>query len=447
MGLWPKFGKARKAEPKQKVSKQTPANGKSRKTSWDQALRTLAGIGQWLIYILFLIIVIYMLRPSKPIGLEEYQVGTPSASDVISPFDFKVYDEKGTAEAQEKESEKVLPLFRYNSNVGKSVVSTIDNLWQTVEQVRIKNQIPLEEASEVLSNTHAVKLKPDLWLQLLRNYKYHLIRDTLRLHLETVIQDGIVRNPYEFDVVQSSLEQGIYIQDGSQERRRISLSNIRDISAAISHVDSLLQRDFPKPEDNEALSLGIELAEKLIKPNLMYLEDITDKRREEARENTPKVYFEIQRNESIARAHEIITPVIKAKLDELFNIRAKSWLGQILGLIGIIYITLLSAWIFIKRYQPEILTNFRSLLSMSIIFIATLVMAKVANEISGLRTIYSQIGYIVPVAGGGIIGRHAIPGKNWTFLCHDSFNSYGIDTWLGYKIYNRWILQRLYRCL
>ena len=403
MGLWPKFGKARKAEPKQNLSEQTNINKKSKKSSWEQTTKTLRSIGQWLIFILFLGIVIYMLRPSKPIGMEEYQVGTPSASEVISPFDFKVYDEQGSRQAQEKEADKVLPLFRYNSDISRDILLTIDDLWKTVEEVRSKNEIPLEESAEILSETHSVKLPSDIWLKLLRNYKYHLIRDTLKIHLETTIQDGIVRNSNEYDIIQNSLEYGIYIRDGSRERRRISLSNIRDVSKAISHIESQLERDFPKPEDSEALNLGVELAEVLLIPNLMYLEDVTNARKEEARDNTPDVYFEIQRNESIVRAHEIITPVTKAKLDELYSIRAKSWLGQILGLIGILYIILLSAWIFIKRYQPDILENFRSLLSISIIFLSSLVMAKVAHEISGLRTIYSQLGYIIPVAGGGIL--------------------------------------------
>jgi putative nucleotidyltransferase with HDIG domain len=214
----------------------------------------------------------------------EYKVGGIWVEkDLIAPFSFSIYKDEQQYEQEKRESAaKVAPVYFRDDHVS---AAQRESLLVRLEELR------------GLTEFRTVWAKREELVQL----------------LVEIFRVGIVDNP----AVRRAYGQ-IAIRRGTAESVLLS-SEVHDIEMARALVESHVYSTFGDPM---VAQRSAEIVRSILKPNLIFSREETDKLIQVAIDNVPRTVGYVQANERIIAKHEPITPQIKLKLDSLRRARA-----------------------------------------------------------------------------------------------------------------------------
>ena len=180
--------------------------------------------------------------------------------------------------------------------------------------------------------------------------------------------------------IRKIMEQGIRENDLENSKKQL----VREISEiSLDHHDALI---------------ASEIATTLILPSLYLNKDETEKRRMEAISSVENVEEIIQKGQIIIRKGEIATAKEIAILNAMGLQNPRFNFFNIIGILLISAICLLLLAFYLSFYHHNIFDDINKLVLLSIICLSTIVIAKLAGQISGYLVPMASISMLVAIA-------------------------------------------------
>ncbi len=308
-----------------------------------------------LFFVSLFFILLTNLKPEK----FDLEVEQKAPEDIQAPKDIE--DKVSTERAKQKVADMVVPIYKLNPGVHVEVKKDIENFFLLV--YRLRNDEELIETEKIAQLTS----KNDLNIGMV-NTKVAITAPLERLeYLESYINEIVIQN----------MNAGIKVEDLQKQK-----SSIKEY---ITNLDEF---------DEELKDLAVSVIYATIRPNKFLDEDATDKEIELAKENVDKVI--IRKGDNIIREGEVITDDKLELLRELGILTDESRFDFVLyiGIAAIILIIECLIIAYIAVFNKELLAKPKKLLMIYIIFISTLIIARVVQGISI---------YLIPIATSAML--------------------------------------------
>ena len=355
-------------------------------------------------------------------SLSELQ-GEVARRSVHSPKDFLLEDTESTEKRKAEAADAVRYVFEIDDSKSNSVSEQLGALFDSLRQLSTasgketakdgaRDGIKLElGATERINFERQFKLdlvEPE-WDVLLDVNQWSKIEEAATRLLQPVVSKGIIANKA---LLQKAIRgNGAVLQKNSDnsESEIFSINRLYDLKDAVE----MLETSAPvrrAGKEGAFDSLVDKLAHTLIKPNVVFDREDTDKRIKEAQSQIDTIYYQIRRGEVIVRAGDLITPAQARKLNRLRELQGSTnywrtvagyWILSTLVLV-LLYLFTKNLW---KNFNPSL----RDLSFMCLTLIGSF-MAFQVNSVLGnsLNLAFSEVDVTsfllaTPVAAGGIL--------------------------------------------
>ncbi len=362
--------------------------------------------------VLFVVAVLLALIIVPKGGLipASYKPGDIASRDVKSPRDLLVEDTQLTRAKQETAAQEVPLVYRFDRGAGERAVERmqrgLDFLAQRLgdsELYAIEDLLPRLEADFGVPLTGA-DYKPLMELPL----DYRLVRQIT----------GQLRPLFERPTVASyqgfveDRRQGIVVleRDTGEEVNIRWLDRVSGLNDVLKEAERQLSQLTELTADQQQVLLT--LVQQQLRPSLVYDQQETQARREQARAQITPVLFQIKRGEMVVREGERISADQILKLQALRDSgRDGHSLQSALGLFVCILLLMFAGFVFargnIRKFKPDA----RDLLFLATVLVCLFVLIKISIFVSvGLGSVFSLIDtstyfYAIPFALAAMLVR------------------------------------------
>jgi putative nucleotidyltransferase with HDIG domain len=297
--------------------------------------------------------------------VEELKVGMPSPADYRATRTVDYIDEEKTEELRETAARLVEPVYDPDLAVNNEVLAELSQSFLTIRKIRSQTDLEGKEKGEQLEQELPFTL-PESAIDTLLT----LDEQKLAFLEETALE-----------MVTSALQGGIREHQLDEEREwlRTEVENL-----------SLL------PGETELLSA---ITTQIIRPNLVFNEEETERRRSRARMNVQPVIKTIVQDLPIVREGELITPEHLDQLEALGLLqKVENVWAKIFGLALLVLAMLALGLIYLYLFKREIWDNDGLLALLGLIMIVNLLLAKLLTLIP--NPLY---GFLIPVSAGSML--------------------------------------------
>ncbi|NQU05372.1 MAG: HDIG domain-containing protein [Calditrichaeota bacterium] len=356
----------------------------------------------WLIGVA-LVLLLTMLTPrGKSTEFASFNMGSISSRAVIAPFDFEILKAQEELKKERNDAAgNILPVLTVNDSIKDdanrelsgfkndsyriiknfplSVINTFNDQSSTLS---FEDSTLLSNGSEELFNQYGFRLATESWKFLIRLYDLEQQNNSslYTSYFDRFINE-ILLYVYNQGLINVPVEQ-LFHRDGKViilhgiEEETVELKRLLTPEKALKRVSSLLlslfeNKDFPKG----AVSAGYEILQSFIRPNLMYDDAETLRRKEIAIARVPVAKGFVKKDELIIGSNIRVTQEHLDKLNSLATKRAEMGQSQgglkaMLPLFGNFLLALLIvflAGIFIAIVRPHIWQQCKLILLIAII--------------------------------------------------------------------------------
>ncbi|GBF33762.1 membrane protein containing HD superfamily hydrolase [Desulfocucumis palustris] len=301
----------------------------------------------------------------------DLQLGDVSREDVYAPREVEFEDKDKTEERRQIAAANVEPQYEDNEQASGAVRQDITSVLESIKVIQEQGDLSNEEKEGRLrSLLHFSMSEQDLAV---------LARpgaDSLKL-LDTEL------NKY----VAAAMEKGI-TQENLEETKKSIVTGIKSL-----HLD------------NAYINLGQGLTNYYLRPNKIFNEIRTGALEQAARESVPPVMVTIKQDEKIIGVGDVVKEEHMKKLEALGLTRSlASWRG-VVGTALLVAILMLVVLFYLYQQNREIYKHAGHLYLLGIIVVVVLAVAKglLAIDIDTWRQLDAQLGYMVPLAAGGML--------------------------------------------
>ncbi|MBN1296162.1 HDIG domain-containing protein [bacterium] len=343
---------------------------------------------RWFLMAGLVVVFAYALTPRPSTPVSTLQVGEKVWDDIRSGYDFTVIDEETTRQRKDQAEASVLPVYDFDNRLQSKLEQRITEIFNEWRQILRDRRLVLSvqdrdddfmgppkpprlhapgeaESKHAMNNEDddyrqfltgtGVKISEEIFL-LLRELEFsYSLEEPIQAILSDICSYAIIANR---DLLQDIAKNGLIRRDMiSQDERVIhNLDTIISLDVAYREVDNSAARVLP---DNQLLQdISADLVRALIRPNLTYNMQETQKRRIVARDTVKPVFFQVAAGEVIVAAGDRVTPEIKLRLDQLNKLGKESRLGLIFA--GNMLVMLLLAGLivfYLRKFHPNLETN------------------------------------------------------------------------------------------
>ncbi len=356
----------------------------------------------FLLVILFAAVFVSILligpRPYKGI----MQVGDVARTTIKAPFDFYVrgdVNSEATSGSIERAVEIVPEVYFPDKIKNDSIYSGTLSLFNKANDLRLKKNIAEKGKVSLLKEKSPFVLKNSYYSYILSldEEKSDQIKTSI-IEIINLITDGPIFDAVEKVKIADKAESIIYIASNGEEVyiQTDSLITTKDACA----IGKNLIPEYIK--DKVGQSLADEIIAQSVVGNVSYDEKLTAKRKEEAAQAAPVVYYEnlIKENSVIVAKSQLITKDHLAYLHQLSelennNENRETKLYYYSISIFVLLLTVL-LWMYMKLYEPKILASVNSIALIGLISFIIILSAK-------LITFSPLSRYFVPLASASIL--------------------------------------------
>ena len=327
-----------------------------------------AGVGLVIVVILSLFLIHYK-RPQ----IEPMPAGTIASADIFAPADLKHEDVAETARRRTQATTAVLPVFDYTARPMMDARNSLESLFKTAHEA--PPNISDDELTKRIEEASSLILELDQ-LSVLKTHGFNAEIEKLMVdHLEATMSRGITDSRSQMLKIGSS---GIIRRDqkGGQEITITDLSSIHDLITARAALRSERLLWPPDFTPGERKILG-DILGSLVIPNLIYNENETVSRKNQAMEDVTPASVSVEKGKLIVARGETITPIKALLIDDASRYRP---IGQqaieFAGTVIIVMVLLLVLWQYMLRFQHRHLRVRRHFLLQMTAFFVTLAIAR-----------------------------------------------------------------------
>ncbi|MGM0500998.1 MAG: HD family phosphohydrolase [Bacillota bacterium] len=316
----------------------------------------------WLILVIVFLsgIMTFDLLPSK------LKVGQVSEKDIKAPKTTTYIDQDEKARAQNKAAAKVPKQYQRVDNVIKQTTAKNDRFFELITEIKAKEEVELKEKIKLVHESTNFDLSD-------KEVRYLLESDSQQLkELESDVNQ----------LLEQHLNQGVKSDQLTAVKKEI-----------VSEAQEL---------DESKLYTAVtgSLAKQLIKANLIYDHQKTERKKEEAKKNinSDKVTERIHKGEIIIRHGKVVTADDIEKLEALGMRNPKNNYLNIIGYIITVLILAILVVIYLLQYQREMIEDNGIVALLGLLPIIILLLANIAKYLPPQHP-----SFLVPVAACSII--------------------------------------------
>lgn len=382
-----------------------------------------------LILFSFLVVLILSVPHTSFKEPTNYSVGEPwRADDLTAPFTFAIQKSPEEVE-QERQTirESTPPIFHTTTDAEIAIQGKLDSLFQSLQpltksyeqwqQAKSESSNTANRDSlrfEELKNLSPITLSDAAWQTLLENYDAvqaqnrtpntksassdQFIAVDLKNQLESIVNEVLNDGVISINKNELSNDQITVRNLKKRTEQTLNLVNVRDLPEAREYARYRLSRNYYE----EMANVGAEIFDQIIQPNLIYNEQETQARIDEALSEISTSKGAVAQGQVIIRRGDIVTKEKFNMLQSLAEARAQNasdlerWLrygGDVLAIISILTIF----FFYLYLYRRYIFSDNTMLLLVLIALSLICVSSSIVYQFENISP------YIVPVAIAPII--------------------------------------------
>ena len=419
-----------------------------RATNW-KLLRWNKDTQTSLLFWVTVILVTYLLVPTKPFKAADYQPGDIALKDIKATQSFLVEDPSSTTARKLEAEASVLAVYDFDRNqeyeilqkvraffvqmrgvltsqlkVEKLLIQAVRGASQKPERVSLQRELDLfrEEASSAREKSItefidqlAVDIDGEKMEPLLVDGFSEKVEAILVDSFQSILGLGIVENR---ETLLRERGKGVTLRTLntlSEEMALDDFSEVLSLQAARDLVRKRVAGQGWSRQQNSLKNLIGVLVHDLVRPNMTYNRSETEERKKKAVEETSAVYHQVSKGEIIIRAGDPLTGDQILKISELKRLSPEvGRTSLVLGMFLLVAITIFSFFMILKVMYPPATSDLRGLFILAFIIVLQVVSmrgllvlsAAMTTTYTGLSEITLRL--VIPFALGAMFQGDAI---------------------------------------
>ena len=299
---------------------------------------------QWIMLLGTTLLIAVLLFPSLLITMPSYQIGDVAKKDIKSPKDFLIEDKEATQRKREETARSILTIYDFDDTLAYKLEARITDAFKHMRTLPVTanlgaideaaHEIKVQKPGEDIPLTQTLSRHDLFWKEkqavedilgvqvsngvynilIKEDFSESITQEIVRL-LRIIFLNGIAGNKQL--ILQQQLK-GIIVRTLSSKREVHvnDLENFYSLNMAknvLANTGSTLLKNFDYPLRNAV----IDLAQRLIQPNLTLNKGQTEARRNRALSNVKAVLTQIKKGEMLVREGQKISQLHMAKLKAL----------------------------------------------------------------------------------------------------------------------------------
>jgi len=364
--------------------------------------------------IISLIILISFLFPRGKVLKYTYQINDIASDEIIAPFTFPILKSEEKLKLDLNDKKKSIPfIFDRNDQIVSQSASALTEFFNMVKNLRnahwrlnqseklvyeMRYDKQYEKARlEFISDSTNLKILSNSFSKL---YPFVINKDGWNdyVSLPKNLKDGkllLKHNESILQICRNRWSEGIYdinIKDIYSRKVTVNQGDLPVITSPEDFND--LEQAWIKSkkelisslsESDEFLDLGYDLIIEFMKPNLLFDQQLTEKRQNESLDKVPRSQGVVLKNELIVDANVRITKDVLLKLRSLADAvmqkeKRTGFLQQLQGFFGriILLSVILSLFFaFLAIYKKNIFEDWKMVFLISVVFIIQLILSNI----------------------------------------------------------------------
>lgn len=284
---------------------------------------------QWAIAVAMSLAMAIILSPQIHLFTPSFKLGSIAGKDIKANRDFLVQDRASTELKRLEASATAKPIYDYDNSMPSAIGMTLAKAFLAMDEayrrVHRENLPPKDTATTIEQGRKRFESivgfpLSDTEFTVLNKLQFPV--ELCNKHVK-VIYSIYNRGPVgDQGMSTSGNEAPIIVRNIKTQEETVmgDLSSVLSMDQAASLAMKNVS-EFLSGEDKAVQSASLSLVKKLIKPNLTFAQNATEKRKQEIMDGVKPVFYKVQKNEMIVREGEKITA---AQLDKLSAFSADS---------------------------------------------------------------------------------------------------------------------------
>jgi len=363
---------------------------------------------RYLLMVVLALILTVIIIPKGGFVPGYYSPGDVASRDIKSPRDLLIPDQPLTEEKRQAAAQAILPLYDFDP---RTAVELSERLTALLDQASAELEKDPTDALPGKDNDHT--LLAGLSTEQLSLMALLADRPAIGVLVQQLLVPVMARPIVgNLQVFESGWEGSIVVRDlvSQTEQTLQDAEQVIGIGAAHDLLAARLQqsKDWSAGEGH----LLLDLAKRLMRPNLTFNQNETEERRRLARERVQPVLFQVKKGEMVVREGERVNEEQIRKLKALRGISGGhsgllNGTGLLIGILLLLFVGHRYAKVNVSKYRP----NTRDLLFLVLVFVGLFVLVKLSIFIcTAMETAFPYIDstsyyYAFPFAVGAMLVR------------------------------------------
>ncbi len=299
-----------------------------------------------------------LLNPRVGFQPPEYRAGAIATINIKANRDFLVEEKTATAQKRMEAVNEMPSVYDYDNEVATKVLANLNSAFSLMRDIIAgERRVSSGENKDLFSTSKkdfegivGISLTNDEFRTLYRNKFSPALAADITALITYAYNKGMITN---VTFLQQEKDKGIIVRDvGKETEKQISdLSNLHHISDVEAELNRRAIRD--RGQEQAGLNKALQtLAIKLIRPNLVYNQSVTETRRQTIAGKIKPVYVKVQKNEMLVREGEKITPAVLEKLNAYFRLKGEKDFTRFFSFLGM-FLTIAFLGLILYFYAEE----------------------------------------------------------------------------------------------
>jgi putative nucleotidyltransferase with HDIG domain len=340
------------------------------------------------------LVFILLLYPSLLSPPRQYALGDVAQKDVKAARAFLVEDQAATEVKRREAVQEVLTVYDEDSELGGRLARTVEAAFATIRGVRQTGTAQPDEARKAFEDALGVRVNQGAFNLLDSEGYTRRLAEAIGDILLKISEIGVVSGR---ETQLRDVERGIVLRDVRTREERVArdFKQFNSVEQARSLVRTVGQSAL-RELDYGISNLAVDLAQRLIQPNITLNRSETELRRQRAAAEVKPVFYRIKRGEMLVREGERVTELHLLKLNAMqAEARPGRFFLSILGAAGLMLSLFATVYVLhLRRIPLQSDRPTRAVILLVAVFTAFLVLAQVLEGFA--QVVIRNSSFVIP---------------------------------------------------
>lgn len=328
-----------------------------------------------------------LLVPRTVFQAPYYKLDAIATSNIKADRDFMVEEKVASAQKHMEAVNRIPSVYDYDSQVMSQVLSNLTNAFALMREIIARQKNVFSGTNTLLStskkdfeNIVGITLSTEEFHFLYQRRFSDALASNIAGFITSTYHHGMITN---VTFLRQEKYRGIVIRDVRQQTEK-EVANLTDIHHITDVEQVMKNKTFSgqgrgKVVTDQAI---FTLALKLLRPNLIFNQNVTELRKQEATKDIKPVFVKVLKNEMLVREGEKITPAVMAKLQAYYLLKGERRLSRLLFFTGLFFTISLLGIILYFYADKAIKHNVSDLAFLSLVALTQITMIRMGIFLS-----------------------------------------------------------------